>query len=228
MRRLPLIICALAVSAPTFAQDATGKWQLTVTTPDREPRSTSMALKKEGDKLSGTMIGLQGNEIAVAGTQVESDITLSFTAPTQNGPIAISMKGRQEGDAIKGTLQAGTDTQGQWTAVRTPAGTAAVDLTGTWAFRVETEAGTRTPTVVLKQEGEKLTGRYKSQLGESAVTGNATGTNFSFEVRLPIEGTPVTITYTGTAAESGLSGRVTVEGSEVGTFTAKKQGSGEK
>ena len=119
MKRLSLVMCALAVAVPTFAQDASGKWQLTVTTADSEPRTTSMALKKEGDKLSGTVMGLQGNEIAVAGTQRESDITLSFTAPTQNGPIAISMKGRQDGDSMKGTLQAGTETQGQWTAVRT-------------------------------------------------------------------------------------------------------------
>ncbi len=230
MRRLSLIVGALiAVAVPAWAQDASGKWQLTVTTPDRDPRTTSMALKKEGDKLSGTLIGLQGNEVAVAGTQVSADVSLSFTVTTQNGPIAVSMKGRQDGDSMKGSLLAGSDTQGQWTAVRTaPPGTSGVDLTGTWAFQVVTEAGTRTPTVVLKQEGEKLTGRYKSQLGESAVIGKVTGTNFSFEVSLPIEGTPVTITYSGTSGESGLSGRVTVDGNEVGTFTAKKQGSGDK
>ena len=44
---------------------------------------------------------------------------------------------------------------------------------------------------------------------------------------LPIEGNQVTITYAGTAAESGMSGRVIAEGTEVGTFTGKKQGSGE-
>jgi hypothetical protein len=216
MKRLSLVMCALAVAVPTFAQDASGKWQLTVTTSDRESRTTSMALKKEG------------NEIVVAGTQRESDITLSFTAPTQNGSVAISMTGRQDGDSMKGTLQAGTETHGQWSAMRTAVpGASTVDLTGTWAFEVLTPAGTRTPTVVLKHEGEKLTGRYKSQLGEAAVTGKVTGTNFSFEVTLPIEGSQVTLTYAGTAAESGLSGRVTAEGTDVGTFTGKKQGSGE-
>ena len=228
MRRLSLVICALIVAVPTFAQDASGKWQLTVTTQDREPRTTSMALKKDGEKLSGTLIGLQGNEIAVAGTQIKADVSLSFTAPTQNGPVPISMKGRQDGDSMKGTLLAGSDTQGEWTAVRTAApGTSTVDLTGTWAFEVATDIGKRTPTVVLKQEGEKLTGRYKSQLGEAAVVGSVTGSSFSFEVTLPIDGNPMKIVYAGAVGESGLSGRVTVEGSEIGTFTAKKQGSGE-
>jgi hypothetical protein len=230
MPRLFLMLCALVVTVvPTFAQDASGRWQLTVTTPDREPRSTSMMLKKNGDKLSGTLIGLQGDEIVVGGTQVQADVSLSFTVSTQNGPVPISMKGRQDGDSMKGTLFAGSDTQGQWTAVRTvPPGTSAVDLTGTWAFQVLIEAGTRTPTVALKQQGENLTGRYKSQLGESAVTGKVTGTSFSFDVTLPIEGTPLTVTYSGAAREGGLSGRVVVDGAQVGTFTAKKEGSGEK
>jgi hypothetical protein len=83
MKRLSLVICALAVAVPAFAQDATGKWHLTVTTPEREPRTATMVLKKEGDKLSGTLIPPEGNEIAVAGTQTGSDVALWFTASTQ-------------------------------------------------------------------------------------------------------------------------------------------------
>jgi hypothetical protein len=234
MKRLFLVICTLAVAVPALAQDASGKWELTATTPQSEPRTTSMVLKKEGDRLSGTVIGPQGTEIALAGKQVGSDVTLEFTVQTQNGPIAISMKGKQDGDTMKGTLLAGTDTQGQWTAARsataaeTSSASASVDLTGTWALQVLTDAGTRTPTVVLKQEGEKLSGRYKSQLGEALVTGKVTGRNFSFEVTLPIEGTPTRITYLGAAGEAGVSGQVTLGGAEVGTFTGKKQESGAK
>ena len=230
MRRLAVVVFVLLAALPAHGQqDASGKWQLTVTTSEREPRTTSMALKKDGDKLSGTLIGMQGDEIAVAGTQRESEVALSFTVPTQNGPIPITMKGRQDGDSMRGTLLAGSDTEGQWTAVRTAApGTASVDLTGTWAFQVITEAGTRTPTAALKQEGERLTGRYKSQLGESAVAGKVTGSNFSFEVTLPIQGTPTTLVFAGTAGGGGLSGRVSMDGNEVGTFTAKKQDSGDK
>ena len=229
MKRLFLVICTLAVAVPALAQDASGKWELTATTPQSEPRTTSMVLKKEGDRLSGTVIGPQGTEIALAGKQVGSDVTLEFTVQTQNGPIAISMKGKQDGDTMKGTLLAGTDTQGQWTAARSStAASASVDLTGTWALQVLTDAGTRTPTVVLKQEGEKLSGRYKSQLGEAPVTGKVTGRNFSFEVTLPIEGAPTRITYLGAAGEAGVSGQVTLGGADVGTFTGKKQESGAK
>jgi hypothetical protein len=234
MKRLVLVLCALITAVPASAQEASGDWQLTVTTPQDEPRTASMALKKDGDKLSGTLIPAEGNVIAVAGTQTGSDVTLSFTFSTQNGPLAISMTGRQDGESMKGMLYAGSDIHGQWTASRTAttdasqSGTSAVDLTGTWALQVETDAGTRTPTAVLKQDGKRLTGRYKSQLGESDVTGKVTDRNFSFEVTLPIDGTPTRITFTGTAGEAGLSGQVTIEGAPVGTFTGKKQESGAK
>jgi len=53
---------------------------------------------------------------------------------------------------------------------------AKVDVTGTWAFEVQTEAGTGTPQVTFKQDGEKLTGVYSSQLlGELELTGSVKG-----------------------------------------------------
>ena len=42
-----------------------------------------------------------------------------------------------------------------------------VDVTGKWAFAVETAAGSGTPTMTFKQDGEKLTGHYSGQLGEA-------------------------------------------------------------
>ena len=140
MKQLSLVMCALAVAVPSFAEDASGKWQLTVTTSDREPRTTSLSLKKEGDKLSGTMMGLQGNEIAVAGTQRESDITLSFTAPTpersyRHLDARTAGWGFDEGDASGRHRDAGAVDRRADGRRQVPS---AVDLTGTWAFEVLT------------------------------------------------------------------------------------------
>jgi len=46
---------------------------------------------------------------------------------------------------------------------------AKVDVTGKWAFNVETAAGSGTPTITFTQDGEKLTGKYSGQLGEAVV-----------------------------------------------------------
>src|SRR5205809_599327 len=53
---------------------------------------------------------------------------------------------------------------------------AKVDVTGEWTFSVESAAGSSTPMVTFKQEGEKLTGHYSSQLlGEAPLTGTVKG-----------------------------------------------------
>src|SRR5262245_20458314 len=53
---------------------------------------------------------------------------------------------------------------------------AKVDVTGAWTFTVESAAGSSTPAVTFKQEGEKLTGHYSSALlGEAELTGTVKG-----------------------------------------------------
>ena len=56
-------------------------------------------------------------------------------------------------------------------AVLAYAGQAKNDITGTWVFEVQTDAGTGTPTVTFKQDGEKLTGHYTGTFGEADLTG---------------------------------------------------------
>jgi hypothetical protein len=61
-------------------------------------------------------------------------------------------------------------------AVIVSAQSSKIDITGKWTFTVQTDAGSGTPTVTLKQDGEKLTGHYSSQnLGEADLTGTVKG-----------------------------------------------------
>jgi len=74
-----------------------------------------------------------------------------------------------------------------------------VDVTGKWTFTVQTDAGSGTPTVTLKQDGEKLTGHYSSQnLGEADLTGSVKGQEIKFTFNVDAQGTSLTVTYTGT------------------------------
>jgi hypothetical protein len=71
------------------------------------------------------------------------------------------------------------------------------DLTGTWDFEVITENGTGTPTVRLKQEGEKLTGTYESRMmGVRTITGAVKGDSVHFALGTSGEST-VVMTYAG-------------------------------
>src|SRR5262245_6151159 len=73
---------------------------------------------------------------------------------------------------------------------------AKVDVTGKWAFSVQTDAGTGTPTVTLKQEGEKLTGHYSSQtFGEVDLTGTVKGNKIEFGFTGDLQGTKLEVKY---------------------------------
>ena len=102
---------------------------------------------------------------------------------------------------------------------------AKVDLTGKWLFTVQTDAGTGEPTVTLKQDGEKLTGHYSSQvLGEADLKGTVKGEKFDFTFTANAQGTSLDVKYSGTIeSKDSLKGTLDLGGLGSGTFTAKRQ-----
>ena len=100
-----------------------------------------------------------------------------------------------------------------------------IDLTGKWLFNVTTDAGTGTPTVTLKQQGDSLTGHYSSQtLGEADLKGGIKDRKFTFSFQANVQGTNLLVTYSGNVeGPDALRGTVNLGGQASGTFTAKKQ-----
>ena len=105
---------------------------------------------------------------------------------------------------------------------------AKIDVTGKWTFTVETSAGSGTPTVTLKQDGQKLTGHYSSaNLGEADLTGSVNGRQIDFSFMAEAQGVSFQVTYTGTVEDKdSMKGKVDLGGQAQGTFTAKRQSSG--
>ena len=98
------------------------------------------------------------------------------------------------------------------------------DLTGEWAFEVQTDQGSGSPAIVLKQDGDKLTGKYKGQLGEGDITGTVTGKTFKFAFSGNAQGTEFTVTYDGQIeSNDSVSGKVDLAGMATGTFTGKRK-----
>ena len=102
---------------------------------------------------------------------------------------------------------------------------AKVDLTGKWLFTVQTDNGTGTPTVTLKQQGDSLSGHYSSQLlGERELSGTVKDNRITFKFATELQGTSLTVTYSGTIeSKDALKGSVDLGGYAGGTFTAKRQ-----
>jgi hypothetical protein len=75
---------------------------------------------------------------------------------------------------------------------------ALADVTGKWAAAIDTQIGVQNYTYDLKEDGGKLTGRAKSQFGETEITeGTVKGDDISFVENLDFQGQALRITYKG-------------------------------
>ena len=100
----------------------------------------------------------------------------------------------------------------------------APDLTGTWDFSVVTENGTGTPTVMLKQAGEKLTGTYESRmLGVRALEGTVKGDSVKFALATSGESNVVLTFYGVIVDANNLQGTVDFGGMGGASFTGVRQ-----
>ena len=235
---LTLLVGAVLLTGPAYAQgiDAGGTWDVNFNTPNG-PMSAALTLKKDGEKLTGSIAGPQG-EVAVQGTQKEKAVVVNFSVQTPNGPFAIVMNGSQDGDALAGTMDFNGQGQAEWTGKRRAAAAASAgaaaapaaqvdkpaDVSGAWALQIDLGGNTGTPSVTFKQEGEKLTGTYSSQVvGEQQVTGTIKGNAISFGFQASFEGNAVKVTYSGTVDKDTMKGTVTFGDLGEGTFTGKKK-----
>jgi hypothetical protein len=106
-------------------------------------------------------------------------------------------------------------------AIAQPA--AAADVTGTWIMAVQTSAGSGSPTFVLVQKGDALSGSYKGQLGEAQVTGTVKGDDVTIEYQVDGQAGSLAVKYSGKTDGKTMSGKVSLGQLGEGTFTGTKQ-----
>jgi hypothetical protein len=100
---------------------------------------------------------------------------------------------------------------------------AAADVTGTWIMAVETSAGSGSPTFVLVQKGDALSGSYRGQLGEAQVTGSVKGDEVTIEYKVDGQAGSLAVKYSGKTDGKTMSGKVSLGQLGEGTFTGTKQ-----
>jgi hypothetical protein len=229
-----------ASTTTTAAVDVLGTWNATVTT-QQGPIPSEIKLRKDGDKIVGTIASQMGElplEAAVKGKA----LSIWFNFQGQNGPMAIELNGNVDGDSVKGTMLAGGQQAGEFVATRAkaagakdakpadapkdqPAAAAKNDLSGTYNVTIELPNMTANPTMVLKQDGDKLSGDYVSaQYGKFPIAGTVKGADVTFSFAMNVEGNALNVTYTGTVDKDGaIKGSVAYGDMMSGTFTASKK-----
>jgi hypothetical protein len=232
---LTLLLLVLSATT-TLAQsnNAAGTWDTTLNSP-QGTFNFQIVLKQEGEKVTGMVKSPRG-ETPIEGTATAKDITLKYTVKFQENDLPITLTGKIEGETIKGAADFGGFAQGDFSAKRAgeaaaaaatapaPAAASGPNISGGWAFQVETPQGAGSPTFNFKQEGEKLTGQYKGAFGEAPVEGTVKGANVEFAIKVEAQGQKLTISYKGTIEKDGTM-KGTAEVGELGsaTWTAKRQ-----
>lgn len=228
MKKITLALCvALALAVPVSAQtvDVTGKWDVTFNTQQGQ-LPASLTIAKEADKLTGTLSSQQG-DVPVSAEVKDKGVTIYAAIQTNNGSLDIVMTGTVDGDSMRGSVDFGGRGTADWSAKRTasaqpPQDKPAATMTGTWAIEAQHSAGTSTPTVIITQTGEKLSGKYQSTYGEAELVGSIKGADFTFTVELGTE-QKVKVVYTGTLSGDTIKGNLTLGEMGEGTFVGKRK-----
>ena len=96
----------------------------------------------------------------------------------------------------------------------------AAGIDGKWTGQVQGPQGAMDITIVLKADGEKLTGTYTSQLGEAAIKdGSIKGDAVAFKVEREFNGNKFTLKYTGKLAGDEIKLTRTFDGEGPGGQT---------
>jgi hypothetical protein len=99
---------------------------------------------------------------------------------------------------------------------------AQVNVTGDWDMTIESPQGTNTVKVTLTQDGEKVSGLFKSEMGELPFTGTLVGVDLKFGFAIPIQGQSLDIVVTGKVDGATLAGKMQFGGFGEGDWSAKR------
>jgi hypothetical protein len=197
---------ALEVSRAQGAVDVAGGWNVDVDVAGNTGTPV-FTFKQDGDKLSGRYKGRFG-EAEVTGKVKGNEIEFSIEA----AGAKITYAGTVAKDRMEGNIDYDGQANGTWKARK-------IDATGTWSCEIKLGDNAGTPEFTFKQEGEKLTGKYKGQFGDADLKGTVKGDEieFTFEV----QGNE--IKYKGTIDKDTMKGDADYAGQAEGTWTALRK-----
>ena len=105
MKKPSLVFCSLlllALAASAVAADLNGKWKGDLMAPGGNTLETTLVFKVDGEKLTGTVTNMYGEEQITEGTVKGDDI--SFIILAGGGQFKLVYKGKLDGDQLKFTV----------------------------------------------------------------------------------------------------------------------------
>lgn len=100
---------------------------------------------------------------------------------------------------------------------------AQVNIAGDWEVTINSPQGSNTAIASLKQDGDKVSGVLKNQMGELPFEGaTLTGDELKFTFTVNFQGTPLPITLTGKVKGATIDGKADFAGMAEGDWSAKR------
>jgi hypothetical protein len=122
---LPIVCLMFGAACAGKAADAkvdpTGTWKWSFTGQNGQTRETTLKLKLEGEKLTGTISGRNGDTAIENATLKDGNISFQVTREFNGNKFTQKYNGAISGDSIKGKLEFERDGQSQsrdWEARR--------------------------------------------------------------------------------------------------------------
>jgi hypothetical protein len=96
-------------------------------------------------------------------------------------------------------------------------------IDGDWDVTIQTQQGPNSVIVTFKQDGSKVSGIFKSPMGEMPFQdGTLSGSDLKFTFSIPIQGQALDVTMTGKVEGASIAGKAQFGGFGEGDWTAKK------
>ena len=176
-----------------------------------------LEIKRDGAKISGNAKAGETAADITEGTFTNGTLTLKFGS-------AGTLTAKVEGDKITGDWitpnRKGMVELKKVVPGATDTATAPINLSGEWDGVADANGQTVPFALILKIEGEKVTGSSSSQLGESVIS---SGTWKDGQLNFVLEGASGVVTMNATVIEGKLSGLFDFAGQLQGKWVAVKK-----
>lgn len=101
MKLFRLLLAAAMTVAFAFAGDVSGKWKYSMAGRNGNTIESTLTLKAEGEKLTGTVSGRAGDTAIQDGKVAGDDVSFNVVRNFNGNEMKIAYKGKLEGDALK-------------------------------------------------------------------------------------------------------------------------------
>jgi len=211
----------LATAVAGFAQgEVSGRYEGTAKSAGAADTQLTLELKNEGGKISGQLkVGANAVDISEA-TLADGKLTLKLGPVAKDGVLTAKVDGDNlNGEWINGATKKTVELK-RAAAVAVAPAAATVSLSGQWDAVADAQGQPFPFLLVLKVDGEKVTGSSSSQLGDSTIS---TGSWKDGKLAFVLEGGNGAITMSATVVEGKLTGEFDYAGQLQGKWVAVKK-----